>query len=114
MSAATVAEVGINTGRIIALMAGGMAGGPFALLGGIQAAKFHRNYTSTPEDNKGHVADAVRKQSVVEWLKPQLANMNAKHLEKHLKINNALHEHADDVRQMHREAKGIPLKAAAA
>ena len=75
--------------------------GPAALLVGIQGAKIHRNFFSTEEDNRGSRAGAIRKRSVVErfTVGAAMQHSDAKYLEKHLRTNSALRDHADEIRQ---------------
>merc|ERR1712014_513660 len=86
-------------------LAGVFVLGPAAFIGSIQGAKMYRNFTSTEEDNRGHIADATRKQSVVDrFTLGPMKHFDAKYLEKQLKTNSALRDHADDIRIAHAKA----------
>merc|ERR1711998_320770 len=86
--------------------------GPLGLVGGIQAAKMWRNWTASEEDNlRAHDAGATRKESVAKRMTAgangPVAHFNAKYLEKQLKTNSALRDHADEIRNAHAKANGL-------
>merc|ERR1711998_486143 len=84
--------------------------GPLGLVGCIQGAKMYRNWTASEEDNlRAHDAGATRKESVAKRMAagahPPVAYFNAKYLEKQLKTNSALRDHADEIRNAHANAQ---------
>merc|ERR1711998_80545 len=86
--------------------------GPLGLVGGIQAAKMWRNWTASEEDNlRSHDAGATRRESVAKRMTAgasgPVAHFNAKYLEKQLKTNSALRDHAGDIRAAHAKANGL-------
>ena len=95
--AATAARVFVEMPKLVGIL----TLGPAAFLGSVQAAKLYRNATSSPEENTGHMAGAVRKASVAHRLTdgatPHLKHVDAKYLEKTLKRNSALREHAAEI-----------------
>merc|ERR1719203_1757202 len=96
--AATAARVFVEMPKLVGIL----ALGPAAFLGSVQAAKLYRNASSNQEENTGHMAGAVRKESVAHRLTagstPHLQHVSDKYLEKTLKTNSALREHADEIR----------------
>merc|ERR1711907_934067 len=104
MGAATAAN-GMKLGAMLTL-------GPLGLVGGVQACKMYRNWTASEEDNlRAHDAGATRKESVAKRMTAgangPVAHFNAQYLEKQLKTNSALRDHADDVRMAHAQATGL-------
>ena len=87
-----------------------MAMGPFAYFVGVQGSRAYTNFTSTDEHNKADEIDSIRKKSVAERMTsgahPPVAYFNKKYLEKHLKTNSAMRNHADDIREAHAKANG--------
>jgi len=89
---------------------GFLVAGPAAFIGVTQGARFYRNFTATDEEKRagGNTADQRRKQGVVHRLAANsstLGNINAKHLEKILKTDNALSQgRAQAIREAHSKA----------
>merc|ERR1711939_934238 len=86
--------------------------GPLGLVGGVQACKMYRNWTASEEDNlRAHDAGATRKESVAKRMiagaNGPVSHFNAQYLEKQLKTNSALRDHADDIREAHAKATGL-------
>lgn len=96
---ATVARVFVGMPKLVGLM----SLGPASILIGMQGSKVVRNFTSTEEDNKGNVAGITRKTSVASRFTsgatPHLPHVDSKYMEKHLKNNSALRDHADAIRE---------------
>merc|ERR1719247_1513266 len=78
-------------------MIGPMAAVPLGIMG----FKFYQNYTSC-EDTKDPQAGVLRKRSVVDRLcagpTPPVSFFSEKHLERMIKTNSAMREHADVLR----------------
>ena len=72
--------------------------GPLGLVGCIQGAKMYRNWTHSEDD-----ASTDRQAGVANRISAgcNLANFNAKYLEKQLKTNSALQRHAAEIRAAH-------------
>merc|ERR1711988_454736 len=72
----------------------------------------YRNWTASEEDNlRAHDAGATRRESVAKRMTAgangPVMHFNAKYLEKQLKTNSALRDHADEIRDAHAKATGL-------